>query len=333
MRTTDGRTPRRRRPGTTPVDAEDRSADGVATADGTFPLEVTGVTKRYRGRTVVDDLTFTVRPGRVTGFLGPNGSGKTTTMKIVLGLAAADRGRATIAGVCYAELPDPARTVGAVLEPDAFHPGRSGRDHLLVLADAIGIGPERVAELLDRVGLDGGAARRRVGTYSLGMKQRLSFAGALLGDPPVLILDEPANGLDPAGIRDLRDLLRGRATQGHTVLVSSHLLTEVEHLVDDVVVIHQGRLVTVGTIDELTRGASLVRTPAADQLEAVLGDQGAGVEHDPTGALVVTGPTLEEIGRAAHRAGIPIYELSARTGSLEDLFFRWTTPADGGGDP
>ncbi len=237
-----------------------------ATGGETFAIEVEDLTKRYGERTVVSDLSFVARPGRVTGFLGPNGSGKSTTMKIMLDLASAEGGRVTIGGRRYRDLPDPAAIVGALLESNAFHPGRSGRNHLRILADADGIDLDRVDELLEFVELDD-AADRRVGAYSLGMRQRLGFAGALLGDPPVLILDEPANGLDPRGIHEMRDLLRARAAKGHTVLVSSHLLAEVELLADDVVVVNRGRLVTAGPLDELQEAATLVRASAPDRLK------------------------------------------------------------------
>ena len=193
--------------------------------DRSLALEIDSLTKRYGDTTVVDGLTFTVQPGRVTGFLGPNGSGKSTTMKMLLGLASADQGRATIGGVPYRDLTDPARTLGVVLEPNAFHPGRSGRNHLRIKAEAAEIAAAQVDEVLRAVDLDSKAANRRVGTYSLGMKQRLSLALALLGDPPVLVLDEPGNGLDPRGIRTLRDNLAARAANGDTVFVSSHLLS------------------------------------------------------------------------------------------------------------
>ncbi len=194
---------------------------------GTYLLKAENLTKRYGDHAVVDDLSFTVPPGRVTGFLGPNGSGKSTTLKIMLDLARADEGSASIGGHRYRELSDPARTVGAMIESEAFHPGRSGRNHLRILADATGISQVRVDEMLEQVGL-ADAAYRRAGAYSLGMRQRLGLAAALLGEPPVLILDEPGNGLDPQGIRTLRDLLRAHAARGGTVFVSSHLLAEVE---------------------------------------------------------------------------------------------------------
>jgi len=284
------------------------------------------VTKRYGGETVLDDLSFVVEPGRITGFLGPNGSGKSTTMKVLLDLASADGGEATIGSRRYRDLPDPAGTVGVVLEPNAFHPGRSGRNHLRILAQAAGQPADRVEETLRIVGLGPAAARRRVGAYSLGMKQRLSLAGALLSDPPVLILDEPANGLDPQGIHELRDLLRDRAARGHTILVSSHLLTEVEHLVDDVVVIDAGRLVTTGTIADLTNSSARVRTPSPDRLAERLSAIGGRVEPAGSDVLLVAGLELEVIGDAANDAGIAIHELRPDAGSLEDVFLALTNP-------
>ncbi len=290
-------------------------------------LEVGGVTKRYGDTTVVDDLSFTVQPGRVTGFLGLNGSGKSTTMKILLGLASADQGTATIGGLPYRDLPDPARTVGVVLEPNAFHPGRSGRNHLRILADAAGIEKARVEEVLELVDIDD-AADRRVGAYSLGMKQRLGLAAALLGDPPVLVLDEPGNGLDPQGIRTLRDLLRTRAANGGTIFVSSHLLAEVEHLADDVIVLNRGRLVTSGPLRDLLQAASLVRASDPQRLTPLLEEAGATVQHGDPESIVVRGLAIDEIGELALRAGIALHELSPHAGSLEELFLGWTG-ADG----
>jgi ABC-2 type transport system ATP-binding protein len=292
---------------------------------GEYRLAVDHLTKSYGGHHVVEDLTFSVEPGRVTGFLGPNGSGKSTTMKVLLDLATADHGSATVGGVRYRDLADPAGTVGVVLEPNAFHPGRSGRNHLRILALAAGRTDERVDETLATVGLSPEAARRRVGTYSLGMKQRLSLAGALLTDPSVLVLDEPANGLDPQGIRELRDLLRARAAQGNTVLVSSHLLTEVQHLVDDVVVINEGRLVTTGTVESLTDSSALVRTTSTDVLTERLAAVGARVEPADADALLVSGLTTDEIGDIAHAADVAVHELSPHAGSLEDVFLALTT--------
>ncbi|MET8805178.1 ABC transporter ATP-binding protein [Streptomyces sp. NPDC004546] len=214
-------------------------------------ITIDGLTKRYGGMTAVDDLTFTVEPGVVTGFLGPNGAGKTTTLRMVLGLITPTAGRALIDGRRYADLRKPRRVVGAVLEATGFHPGRRGRDHLRILAQAGGLPAERVDEVLDRVGL-ADAAQRRVGGYSLGMRQRLGLASALLGDPKVLVLDEPANGLDPAGMADLRDVLRGLADEGRTVLMSSHVLSEVAQTVDRVVIVAGGTLRYAGPLAELT---------------------------------------------------------------------------------
>jgi ABC-2 type transport system ATP-binding protein len=292
--------------------------------DSRHVLEFEHVTKRYGHTTVVNDLSFIVQPGRVTGFLGPNGAGKSTTMKILLGLAAADRGQATIGGYRYRDLPDPARTIGAIVESNAFHPGRSGRNHLRILADAAGIPPERVDEMLDLVGI-ADAADRRAGAYSLGMRQRLGLAAAMLGDPPVLVLDEPGNGLDPQGIRTLRDLLRARAARGNTVFVSSHLLAEAEHLVDDVIVVNQGRLVVSGPLDELQRPASLVRTPTTDALATILSTAGGVAQRRDHDTLVVRGISIDEIGKRAFHAGIELHELSPEAGSLEDLFLDWTS--------
>jgi ABC-2 type transport system ATP-binding protein len=289
-----------------------------------YSLELEHLTKRYGHQRVVEDLSFTVHPGRVTGFLGPNGSGKSTTMKMLLDLASIDRGRATISGARYRDLPEPTHTVGVVLEPNAFHPGRSGRNHLRILADGGGFAAARVDELLDLVGL-APAADRHVGAYSLGMRQRLSMAAALLGDPPVLVLDEPGNGLDPQGIRWLRDLLRARAEQGGTVFVSSHLLSEVEHLADELVVINHGRLVTTGTLSELQQAGTSVRTPEPDRLTRVVQDAGATVHVGSDGDLVVRGVDIAEIGERACGAGIALHALIPQAGSLEELFLDWTS--------
>lgn len=295
-------------------------------------LEVERLTKRYGSNTVVDDLTFTAQPGRVTGFLGPNGSGKSTTMKVIVDLASADEGRATIGGSRYRELSDPARMVGVVLEPNAFHPGRSGKDHLRILADATGMPTVRVDEMLELVGL-ADSTDKRVGAYSLGMRQRLGLAAALLRDPPVLVLDEPGNGLDPQGIRALRDLLRSRTDNGGTVFVSSHLLAEVEHLADDVIVINQGKLVTSGSLRELQQTVSLVRTPAPRDLVEVLTAAGGIAQLQDQDALIVRGLPIDEIGEEALRAGIALHELSPHAGSLEELFIDWTNDAVPSGTP
>ena len=296
----------------------------ITPSGGHYPLVIEHLTKRYGDHTVVDDLTFTVEPGKVTGFLGPNGSGKSTTMKMMLNLATADAGRATIGGQHYRDLTEPARTVGAMIESDAFHPGRSGRNHLRVLADATGIPQDRIDEVLEEVGL-ADAADRHAGAYSLGMRQRLGLAGALLGEPAVLILDEPGNGLDPEGIRTLRDRLRARAAAGGTVFVSSHLLAEVEHLADDVIVIKDGQLVTQGSLADLQQTAALVRAADPERLAVVLEQAGAVTAARGPDGLVVRDMPIDEIGERAFTAGFPLHELSPQAGSLEELFLTWTT--------
>ena len=292
--------------------------------DRSLTLEIDSLTKSYGDTTVVDGLTFTVQPGRVTGFLGPNGSGKSTTMKMLLGLASADKGRATIGGIRYRNLPDPARTLGVVLEPNAFHPGRSGRNHLRIQAEATGIPASQVDEVLRLVDLSPEAANRRVGTYSLGMKQRLSLALALLGDPPVLVLDEPGNGLDPRGIRTLRDNLATRAANGDTVFVSSHLLSEVEQLADDLVVINEGRLVAAGSINDLRNPTALVRTTAPEELAVALEHIGGKVKRQEADTLIVEGLSTEDIGELAYHQSVVLHELSLNEGSLEEMFMAWT---------
>jgi ABC-2 type transport system ATP-binding protein len=292
-----------------------------------YALDVEHLTKRYAGVAAVEDLSFTVEPGRVTGFLGPNGAGKSTTMKVLLGLASADEGRITIGGAPYRQLPDPARTVGALIEPGAFHPARSGRSHLRVLADVIGVGSTRVDEVLALVDL-GGAANRAVGGYSMGMQQRLGLAAALLGDPPVLVLDEPGNGLDPQGIRWLRGLLRQRAADGNTVFVSSHLLAEMEQLADELIVLDHGRLVTAGAMSSLQTVGTVVRTPTPGPLSALLREAGASVQLRADGALLVGTLPIDRIGDIIHAHRVLVHELSPQSGSLEELFMGWTHRAD-----
>jgi ABC-2 type transport system ATP-binding protein len=287
-------------------------------------IDIEHVTKRYGKNLVLDDLSFRVRPGRVTGFLGPNGAGKSTLMKILLDLAAADRGRATIGGTRYRDLPNPTSTVGVVLEPNAFHPGRTARDHLKILADASGVPFDRVEEMLELVEL-AHAAERRVGAYSLGMRQRLSLAGALLGDPPVLVLDEPANGLDPQGIHGLRDLLRGWADAGGTVFLSSHLLSELELLADEIVVIHRGRLVTSGTLEELQAGAVRIRSASPQTLKQAFERAGADVRAGDDDVLTVRGLSTDTIGDIAFASGVAVRELCRDADSLEQLFLGWTS--------
>jgi ABC-2 type transport system ATP-binding protein len=288
-------------------------------------IEVEHLTKRYRRATAVDDLSFSVPRGRITGFLGPNGAGKTTTLRVLLGLVLPTNGRATVAGHRYRELHAPLRTVGAVLEASNYHPARTGRNHLRVLASAAGIASARVDHVLAQVELSD-AANRRLGGYSLGMRQRLSVAAALLGEPELLVLDEPANGLDPEGIRWLRNFLRSFAEGGGTVFVSSHVLAEVSQLADEAVIIHRGRLVAQQTVSELTlqaAGATRVRSPRAEELLARLRE--AGIESDvtETGVLAVHA-SPERIGDLAAEAGIPLHELVADTGSLEEAFLELT---------
>jgi len=283
-------------------------------------IEIQSLTKRFGGTTAVDDLSFRVEPGVVTGFLGPNGAGKTTTLRSLLGLVKPTSGSATFDGHAYAELPDPLRTVGTALEASSFHPGRSGRDHLRVAAAAAGIPDSRVDEVLEWVGL-GTAGGRRAGGYSLGMRQRLGLAFALLGDPGALVLDEPINGLDPEGIRWIRGFLRSLAAEGRTVLVSSHLLSEVQQTVDRVVIISHGKLAYQGTLDGLETGIGRVHVDAADRegLARALGAAGAQVELVADG-LHVSGFEATAIGELALAAAIPLRLLVPEREGLEDVF-------------
>ncbi|GAA1414825.1 ABC transporter ATP-binding protein [Catellatospora coxensis] len=289
-------------------------------------IAVSGLTKVYKNVRAVDDLSFTVSPGRVTGFLGPNGAGKTTTLRMVLNLVRPTAGTATIGGRRYADLTDPIRKVGALLEASGAHRGRTGRNHLRMLCDAAGIPVSRADDVLSTVGLTP-AANRKFKGYSLGMRQRLGIAAALLGDPDVLVLDEPANGLDPEGIRWMRDLLKSLADEGRTVLVSSHLLTEMELLADDVVIIAAGKLVRQGTVAEILASAGaaqmLVRTPRP---EALVAELGAGVTATPAegGALRIVGADGPTIGAAALRVGAEIHELTAERRDLENVFLQLT---------
>ncbi len=294
-------------------------------------VEVRGLSKSFGQVRAVSDLGFTVEPGSVTGFLGPNGAGKTTTLRMVLGLMQPDAGTATFNGAPYTGLPAPLRTVGAVLET-AFHPARSGRNHLRVYCRAAGLPLSRADEVLAQVGL-ADAGNRRAGGYSLGMRQRLALATALLGDPSVLVLDEPANGLDPEGIQWLRGFLRHLAhDQGRTVLVSSHLLSEVEQTVDRVVIVGAGRLVREGSMEQLRSGADgagtvLVRSPEAERLAEVLRAGGAHVARED-GALTVSGSTPAEVGRRAFAAGVELHELRSRTSGLEEIYFQLTSGSE-----
>jgi ABC-2 type transport system ATP-binding protein len=267
-----------------------------------------------------------VAPARVTGFLGPNGAGKTTTLKVILGLARPTSGRATIDGRRYRELDSPTKRVGAVLETSSYHPGRSGRNHLRTVAAAAGIPRSRVEEVLELVAMKG-SAKRRVKGYSLGMRQRLGLAAALLGDPQVLVLDEPANGLDPAGIRWLRDLLRSLAEQGRTILVSSHLLAEMEQIADDVIVIHRGTFVAQASTAELAARATArvrVRSPQADRLRELLAAEHVSVEALDGGFLAVRETTSDRIGELAAANGIVLHELVPETATLEETFLELT---------
>jgi ABC-2 type transport system ATP-binding protein len=287
-------------------------------------ITVTGLTKKYGDRTVVDDVSFALEPGTVTGFLGPNGAGKTTTMRMMTGLVPASAGTSTVDGRPYVDLPNPGAVVGTLLDASAVHPGRTGRIHLQLLAATIGVPAARVDEVLALVGLKD-AARRRIGGYSLGMRQRLGIAGALLADPPVLVFDEPANGLDPEGIRWMRDLLRGHAARGGTVLLSSHLLGEVEHTVDRLLVIGQGRIVADGPVASLLGAdGTVVRTVDAAPLVAALEAAGFHVQHGVDGALVVPGAEPVAVGAVAASAGLALVELRAERRGIEDLFFQLT---------
>jgi ABC-2 type transport system ATP-binding protein len=293
-------------------------------------IELNDVTKRYGTTTAVDHLSFHVRPGEVTGYLGPNGSGKSTTMRMIVGLDSPTSGQVTVDGKAYRDLRFPLRHVGALLEARAVHPGRSARDHLRWLADSNGIGRRRVDEVLELVGL-AEVARRRSGGFSLGMGQRLGIATALLGDPATLLLDEPVNGLDPQGIQWIRELLRSLASEGRSVLVSSHLMSEMALTADRLIVIGRGRLIAQGTVAEVVRASSIghVRVDSAepDRLSSVLHDRGADVSIGPDGVLVVTALTAREVGMVAGAAGITLYELSAHSASLEEAFMELTRGA------
>ena len=290
-------------------------------------IEVNELTKRYGPATAVNGLTFTVRPGRVTGFLGPNGAGKSTTLRMILGLNAPTSGTATVGGRPFRDRPRGLRHAGALLDAGDVHGGRSAAVHLSALARANRIPEGRVGEVLAEVGLTE-AARRRVGGYSLGMKQRLGIATALLGDPPVLLFDEPLNGLDPEGVLWVRGLFRRLAGEGRTVFVSSHLMSEMEHTADHLIVIGRGELIADQSLAEFAaRGALLsvtVRTPDAAGLSALLTAEGASVAAAGEAALTVTGMSADRIGELAFRHRILLWELAARTASLEEAFMRRT---------
>ncbi|HEX6843599.1 MAG TPA: ATP-binding cassette domain-containing protein [Actinomycetota bacterium] len=291
------------------------------------PIEVLGVTKRFGDLTAVEDLRCSVPAGSVTGFLGPNGAGKTTTMRVILGLARPTDGEARIHGLPYARLPRPLTVVGASLEATGFHPGRTARRHLQVVATQAGLERDRPATVLEMTGMEA-YADRRVGTYSLGMKQRLALATAMLGAPRILVLDEPANGLDPAGVAWLRGFLRRFADEGGAVLISSHILSEVAEVADRVVVIDRGKLVTEGPVDMIRAAAGetvVVRSPDPEGLRAALHGAGADLRTgaDPS-VLVVLDLPIERVGEVAAAAGIVLHELRRETSSLEDAFLRLT---------
>jgi ABC-2 type transport system ATP-binding protein len=293
-------------------------------------IEVRGLAKRFGPATAVDGLSFAVGAGTVTGFLGPNGAGKTTTLRVLLGLVRPTSGRATIWGKPYRELGNQRRRVGAVLEASGFHPGRTVTAHLRVRCAATGAARSRIAAVLADTGM-GELAGRRAGNLSLGERQRLGLAGALLGEPEVLILDEPANGLDPAGVLWLRGFLRRLGEQGRTVLVSSHILAEVAQFADRAVVIDRGRLVSAGPVTELVKAARqaiVVRTPRAEALRAALTSEGAAVRAVAPDRLEITGLGTEQVATVAAALGIPIFEMNADAGSLEQAFLRLTA-ADG----
>ena len=290
-------------------------------------IEVENLTKRFRKTVAVDDLSFKIREGAITGFLGPNGAGKTTTLRVILGLVHPTAGRATVMGRLYRQLESPTQQVGAVLEASDFHPGRSGRNHLRVLAAATGIPRSRVEEVLEVVDLQG-AAGRRAGGYSLGMRQRLSLAGALLGDPRILVLDEPANGLDPQGIRWLREFLRSLAAEGRTIFISSHVLAELEQIVDEVVIIHRGKFVVQASTAELVAraaGGIRARSPQADQLRAALEQAGVKVASSEGDLLTLADTTTAQVGEIAAAKGIVLHELVAESSSLEEAFLDLTS--------
>jgi ABC-2 type transport system ATP-binding protein len=292
-------------------------------------ITIEHLTKRYKHTVAVDDLDFTVEPGVVTGFLGPNGSGKSTTMRVLMGLDHPTKGRARVNGQRYADLRDPLREVGALLEVKAIHPGRSARNHLLAMAASNKIPVARVDEVLEFVGLTA-VATKRVGDFSLGMNQRLGIAAALLGDPGILLFDEPVNGLDPEGIRWIRDLFRSLAGEGRTVFVSSHLMSEMAVSADQIIVIGRGHLITQGSVDDLTasaRGVVVVRCADRDRLADALRAAGANLEMTNDDGLRVGALSAEQVGRLAFDNGVALFELTPERASLEDVFMTLTAGA------
>jgi len=318
----------------------------VAEAQGL--IEARDLVKLYGDKVAVDHLSFTVEPGRVTGFLGPNGAGKSTTMRLICGLDRPQSGTATIGGLTYAQLPAPLRTVGALLESRSLHPGRSARNHLLFLAQTQGFPARRVDEVLDLVGLRE-VARKRVGGFSLGMTQRLGIAAAMLGDPAVLLLDEPVNGLDPEGIRWVRTFMQTLASEGRTVFVSSHLMSEMAVTADHLIVIGRGQLIAESSTQEFIQRSSersvLVRTPQADRLTALIAGAGGAVTPEAAAApgngggadtttpgMIVTGLEAPRIGELAASESIVLYELTPRLASLEEAFMEMTADSVEYGD-
>ena len=293
-------------------------------------IELTGLTKRYGDKIAVDDMSFSVRPGAVTGFLGPNGAGKSTTMRLLLGLDRPSAGGSTIDGKSYADFPAPLREVGALLEAKAVHTGRSARNHLLAMAASNAIPRRRVDEMLGLVGLDE-VAGKRAGGFSLGMGQRLGIASALLGDPGTLLLDEPVNGLDPEGILWIRNLLKALAAEGRTVFVSSHLMSEMAVTATELIVVGRGRLIASGSVEDLIHRASggvvVVRSQQADRLAGLLASDGRRIERPRPDTLQVTGMDSESVGLVAAREGIALIELTAQQATLEEAFMEITRDA------
>jgi ABC-2 type transport system ATP-binding protein len=303
--------------------AGDRQNRGQNNAEGRIVVD--DLTKVFGNQRAVDSLSFTVEPGSVTGFLGPNGAGKTTTLRMLLGLVRPTSGSATINGMRYESLPRPLQTVGAALEASSFHPAHTGRQHLRIYCAAAGLPARRADEVLELVGLSQVGKKKTKG-YSMGMRQRLGLAGTLLGDPKVLILDEPANGLDPEGIRWLRGFFRHLASEGRTVLVSSHQLAEVQEVADRAVILNRGKLVRAGTLAELSAGTAttVVRGPALGPLQQALTDAGFGGTLEPDGALRIRTDQLAHVGHLAFTSNVELHELSLEEFDLERLFFSLT---------
>ena len=293
-------------------------------------IEVTGLRKRFGPTQALDGMTFTARPGQVTGFVGPNGAGKSTTMRVILGLDAADEGTALVGGQPYQDLRHPLSHIGALLDAAALQPSRSARNHLLWLAHSQGLGAKRVDEVVEQAGLQS-VIRRKAGGYSLGMRQRLGIAAALLGDPPVLMMDEPFNGMDPEGTREMRGLLRALAAEGRTVLVSSHLMSELEHTADHLVAVGRGRVIADATVADLIAAASAgqveLRTAARDEAMTVLAHAGAEVATTAPDLLTISGLSAERIVAALTESRVPFAEVTAHRATLEDAYMDLTRDA------